>query len=266
MVIVCTAFGLLMPLIVQAQSRNKESSWVQGKDYRLKIAAYKSDTITKHPVLMVALHGDSPFQNPGYQNIFAAKVASKMQNTVAVGLLRPGYTDPKGNTSEGRRGKMNGDNWNAVNSDAIAEAIYTLKNHYNSRKVVVAGHSGGAAIAANILGRQPELIDAALLVSCPCEVKRWRANMHKLTENEVFEGEIKTLSAIQQVENISDQVKIVMVVGGKDNVTPPYLSERYREKAAGLGKDIRFVQLEGKGHEIFLDAEVFKNLATLIDK
>jgi protein-S-isoprenylcysteine O-methyltransferase Ste14 len=37
--------------------------------------------------------------------------------------------------------------------------------------VVVAGHSGGAAIAANILGRRPALIDAALVVSCPCDVE-----------------------------------------------------------------------------------------------
>lgn len=90
--------------------------------------------------------------------------------------------------------------------------------------------------------------------------------MRKLTGNEVFEGEIKTLSAIQQVTNISDQAKIVMIVGSEDKVAPPYLSESCRKKAAELGKDIRLVQLEDKGHEIFLDAKVFDNLAEIINK
>lgn len=238
---------------------------VQGKEYRLQIEAFQRDTITKHPVLVVVLHGDSPFQNLGYQNAFAGEVAAKTQNIVAIGLLRPGYTDPDGNTSEGKWGKTNGDNWNAENTDAIADAIRELRERYQSHKVVVAGHSGGAAITANILGRQPGLIDAALLVSCPCDVKRWRVRMHKLTGNEIFEGEIKTLSAIQQVANISDQAKIVMIVGSEDEVAPPYLSESYRKKASELGKDIRLVHLEDKGHEIFLDAKVLDEFFELIN-
>jgi alpha-beta hydrolase superfamily lysophospholipase len=46
-----------------------------------------------------------------------------------------------------------GDKWNATkNTDAIAHAIGELKRRCHARQVVVAGHSGGAAIAANILG------------------------------------------------------------------------------------------------------------------
>jgi alpha-beta hydrolase superfamily lysophospholipase len=58
------------------------------------------------------------------------------------------------------------DNRNATNTEAIAHVIGELKRRYHARQVVVAGHSGGAAIAANILGRHPALIDAALLVYC----------------------------------------------------------------------------------------------------
>lgn len=239
-----------MPRAVQAQASSTASSWVQGKEYRLKIEVFQSDTTTKHPVLVVGLHGDSPFQNPGYQKIFAAETAAKTHHTVAVGMLRPGYTDPRGNTSEGRRGKTNGDNWNAENTDAIADAIRTLKNRYQSRKVVVAGHSGGAAITANILVRQPELIDAALLVSCPCEVQKWREHMLRLTGNDVFKGEINTLSPIENTANISDRVRILMIVGAEDEVTPPYLSDKYRKKLAALGKDIRLVQLKGRGQPV----------------
>lgn len=264
-VITCMIIGLLMPPMIQAQEPNHESSWVQGEEYRLKTEIFQSDKMNKRPIMVIVLHGDSPFNNPDYQNTFAAKVAANIQNTVTIAILRPGYTDHRGNISEGRRGKTNGDNWNAKNTHVIADAIRTLQNRYQSRKVVVAGHSGGAAITANILGLEPDLIDAALLVSCPCDAKKWRKSMFNLTGSEIFKGEIETLSPIEQITNISDQVTISMIVGTRDEVTPPYLSENYFDNVASLGKDIRLTQLEDKGHEIFLDDKVFDHLTGIID-
>jgi pimeloyl-ACP methyl ester carboxylesterase len=216
------------------------------------------------PVLVVVLHGDAPFSRPDYQNTFAAKVAATHRDVVAVGLLRPGYTDPQGNTSDGERGLTTGDNWNATNTDAIAEAIGELKRRSHARKVVVAGHSGGAAIAANILGRHPELIDAALWVSFPCDVEQWRQHMFHRTGHPVFRGTIDTLSPIDQIKGMSDQADVTMIVGSQDEVAPPGLSERCQAAAAELGKNVRLVQLEGKGHEIFLDPAVFAELAPLL--
>jgi pimeloyl-ACP methyl ester carboxylesterase len=241
-----------------------EPSWVPGGAYRLQTRVFRSEQIATEPVLVVVLHGDAPFSRPGYQNTFAATVAATHRDVVAVGLLRPGYTDPQGNTSEGERGLATGDNWHATNTDAIARAIGELERRYHARKVVVAGHSGGAAIAANILGRHPALIDAALLVSCPCDVERWRQHMFQLTGNPVFQGEIDTLSSVEQITGMSDRVHVTMMVGSQDTVTPPGLSERYQAVAAQLGKHVRLVQLEGKGHEIFLDPTVFAALAPML--
>ena len=96
---------------------------------------------------------------------------------------------------------------NARNTDAIAEAIEALKWRFRASKVIVAGHSGGAAITANILGRDPGLIDAALLVSCPRgDVNRWRASMLRLTNIPVFKGNIDSLSPIRQIKGISARV------------------------------------------------------------
>ncbi len=83
-------------------------------------------------------------------------------DVVAVGLLRPGYIDPQGNRSDGERGESVGDSINVTNTEAIADAISGLRGRWNARKVVVAAHSGGAALAANILNRHPSLIDHAL--------------------------------------------------------------------------------------------------------
>jgi pimeloyl-ACP methyl ester carboxylesterase len=87
--------------------------------------------------------------------------------------------------------------------------------------VVVAGHSGGAAIAANILGRHPALIDAALLVSCPCDVEKWRQHMFQLTGQSVFQGMIDTLLPIEQITGMSDQAHVIMMVDSQDTVTSP---------------------------------------------
>ena len=55
-----------------------------------------------------------------------------------------------------------------------------------------------------------------------------------------------------------------MMIGSQDTVTPPGLSERCQAAAAELGKHVRLLQLEGKGHEIFLDPAVFVELAPLL--
>jgi pimeloyl-ACP methyl ester carboxylesterase len=241
-----------------------EPSWVRGGAYRLKTSVFRGAQIGAEPIMVVVLHGDAPFNRPDYQNTFAAQVAATHGDVLAVGLLRPGYTDPQGNTSDGERGLATGDNWNATNTDAIADAIGELKRRSHARKVVVAGHSGGAAIAANILGRHPEVIDAALLVSCPCEVEKWRQHMFQLTGQSVFQVRIDTLSPIEQLTGMSDQAQVTMMVGSQDTVAPPDLSERYQAVAATLGKKVRLVQLEGKGHEIFLEPAVFAALAPLL--
>ena len=242
-----------------------DPGWVTGGPYRLKAAVFRSAVVSAAPRLVVVLHGDAPFNKPDYQNTFAAKVAAAERDVVAVALLRPGYTDPQGNTSDGVRGVTNGDNWNAKNTDAIAAAIGELKRRYHPRRVVVAGHSGGSAITANLLGRNPGLFDAALLVSCPCDVARWRRSMLELTGQPVFRGPLDTLSAIDQVPGMSDRVEVTMVVGGQDKVAPPALSESYREKAVKLGKRVRLVTLPGKEHEIFLEPAVLAELVALLD-
>lgn len=256
--IFCAA-SLLFPTLAKADRRESalpSQILVQGDEYLLSARVFASKDAGKSPVLLVVLHGDAPRNNPGYQYAFAAK-AARIGDVIAVGLLRPGYTDPQGNTSQGERGQATGDNYNARNTDSIAAAIGDLKRRYHSRKLVVAAHSGGAAITANMLGRHPGLVDAALLVSCPCDVKAWRDNMFRLTQYSAFQGELNTLSAIDQVNHLSPQVSVTMVVGKQDLVTPPFLSEHYQAAALKAGKKVQLFQLDGKGHEIFLDPEVY---------
>lgn len=156
-----------------------------------------------------------------------AQEANPLANddVVAVALLRPGYTDPAENRSEGDRGQSTGDNWNAINTDSIASAITELKDQFNPRRVVIAGHSGGAAIAANILWRHPLLIDAALLVSCPCNVNMWRQHMLEHTGYSGFRGNIEVISPTDHIKQLPGHVIVTLIVGSHDEFSPPALSE-----------------------------------------
>lgn len=241
--------------------------WVQGGPDRLFARAYASRRIRAHPVLVVVLHGDGPppYQFPNYQYVFASKVAAENRNVVAVGLLRPGYTDPQGHHSQGCSGQRDGDNWSAQNTDSIADAIAALKVRYHASEVVVAGHSGGAAITANILGRRPRLINAALLVSCPCgNVNRWRAGMLQLTGFAVFNGDIRSLSPIDQIKGIDPHVHIVMMTGTDDHVAPLRVAERYRAAAVKVGKDVTLIELPGRSHNTFIYSKVLAELGEMI--
>jgi pimeloyl-ACP methyl ester carboxylesterase len=261
---VCSA--LFTTLIVPGcgQTSAPATLWVQGGPYRLKTAVFHSAHSSSTPTLVVVLHGDSPFGKPDYQDTFAAKVAAAYQDVAVAAILRPGYIDPQGNVSDGVRGETTGDNYNAQNTDAIAAAIGDLKQRFRSRRIMVVGHSGGAAITANVLGRHPSLVDAALLVSCPCDVHRWREHMFRKTQFPGFRGEIETLSPIDQIGGVSTNVTIRMVVGDKDDVTPPALSEAYRAAAQKAGKHVTLTELENEPHDILLKAAVLAELGILI--
>ena len=53
--------------------------------------------------------------------------------------------------------------------DAIATLVRVLKGQSQARRIVLVGHSRGATIAANILGRNPGLVEVALLIACACD-------------------------------------------------------------------------------------------------
>jgi pimeloyl-ACP methyl ester carboxylesterase len=241
-----------------------EQSWVQGGPYRLRMSAFFSEEKSETPILVVVVHGDAPFNEPDYQYEFAANVAATHRDVVAVGLLRPGYTDPQGNRSDGERGQASGDSLNVTNTEAIAVAIGELKRRWNARKAVVAAHSGGAALAANVLGRHPALVNKALLVSSVYDVEKWRQHMFKQTGAPMFQGKIEILSPIEQVTGMSDQVEVTLMVGSDDEIAPPGFSERYAAVARKHGKKVRLVRLEGKGHEIFLSPAVFAELGPML--
>jgi pimeloyl-ACP methyl ester carboxylesterase len=114
-----------------------------------------------------------------------------------------------------------------------------------ARRVVITGHSGGATIAALVLGQHPDLADAALLVACGC-------------------GATQSLQPLDVASAIRRDVTVRLIVGQDDDVTPPDVSLRYAEVLRKQGIDAQATVLPGLGHNIMFTQPVFAEIARLL--
>lgn len=227
--------------------------------------AFGAEAPGKVKTLVFVLHGDAPFAKPSYQYAFAAD-AAKLPGVRAIGILRPGYEDKDGDVSPGVRGLTTGDNYTPDRVDAIGRAIADIEARYPGARHVIVGHSGGAAIAADLAALRPELIDGVLLVSCPCDLPKWRAFMKKKIPQAPFEKPVDSYNSIALVPRLNPGLALSMMVGSADDTAPPDLTQAYAAaaRARGIAVDLRI--LPGKPHDILNEPEVIPALADLIAK
>lgn len=243
--------------------RGGDVQWIDVTVGRLKAQVYSTTPLSARPTLVVVLHGDLFDPTPSYQYAFAQALTQgfdapamsdqvrarlgappSVNDVVAAGLLRPGYTDNDGDRSDGLRGEARGDNYTAQVVDDVATAIQTLAKQFLARRVVLVGHSGGATIAALVLGRRPEVADAALLVACGC-------------------GATRSLQPLDFAGGVRRDVSVRLLVGADDVVTPAGQSQRYAEVLRQRGVDAQVTVLPGLGHNITFTRPVFSEAAGL---
>ena len=93
----------------------------------------------------------------------SATAAATLPGVAAVALVRPGYPDGAGESSgvaalhAGRN-----DHYTKENVEEVGAALARLRERAGAKRLVVVGHSGGAATTAILLGMKPGLIDAAV--------------------------------------------------------------------------------------------------------
>lgn len=75
---------------------------------------------------------------------------------------------------------------------------------------------------------------------------------------------VKSLSPITLAEEISDHVKIVIIIVENDEVTPMKLSEEYYEKLKSLNKNANYILIPNEGHEILLNDKVMNEIKDLL--
>lgn len=189
---------------------------------------------------VVVLHGDvsgGDGKSPAnYHYRLASTIASQNGNATVIALLRPGYHDGKGRKSPGRR---EFDQYTSRNNNALAGALKAIKAARPNAELIVVGHSGGAAQTGAVTGRFPGLIDTAILMACPCHLKKWRQGRKQMTRGQ---------SPHRYVNKIAKDTRVIAITGTADDNTTPALAKDYIARAQKAGLNSSLVLVNGAGH------------------
>ena len=210
-------------------------SRVDGKGKCLVIlttqpAEKKSDT------LVVWIHGDVSRGGPADYMAGYARRQSEGLGVTTVVLLRPGYEDRNGNRSAGsNHGRR--DSYTEENVDAVASALANLKKHHGAKKLLVIGHSGGAAITAATLGRHPGIVDVAYLIACPCNIGAWQPQWYM------------SVSPITVADKVPPSSRVYAFTGARDSNTGAGLAKEFVSAVSKHGVPAEFQEIPEQGHD-----------------
>jgi predicted esterase len=235
----------------EGAAKSGATMWVTTTQ-RVKTRIYENAGLGPHPILIIVLHGDSPDGPPTYQYRFAERAAAAIPDAVVAAVLRPGYSDGE-DRSDGMRGETTGDNYTPEVINAVATVLSELKTKYHPRRVILVGHSGGAAITGNLLSQQGVSADAALLVSCPCDLAAWRKHMQSIKGGRIWERPVRSLSPIEQVDGIPTSTKVSLLVGSDDQIAPAELTTAYADALRKRDVAVDVTIAPGLAHNILLE-------------
>ena len=191
--------------------------------------------------LAVVLHGALSRGGDADYIIGTARI-SATYGAVGVAMARPGYTlDGRTSTGVATRDKHPWYWHRSDEIDSIAATVAALKKHHGSERVVMVGHSAGAVVSGVILGRRAPLVDAVVLVSCPCDFQEYRSHHDR-------EPLPRAESPVDYLDAVPRSARIFAVTGKRDRVTPPFLARDYVERARKHGLDATFLLVEQAGH------------------
>ena len=194
-------------------------------------------------VVLIYLHGDNGGTIDWPANSTALALGSAVGATT-IGVQRPGYRSELG-TSDGQT-SIQDDDYTSGNVEILADALKSLRVSYPGKRLLLVGHSGGAAMAALVAGRFPSAADGYLLVGCPCDVDRWREWRNSSAGKSGRWS--KSLSPIREVAKIAPGTYLRVLVGDKDDNTLPKFSEAYVAALRESGNDTTVVYAAGSNH------------------
>ena len=227
------------PAIATKCERADNETYAQGRRHCLAIATARprveSDTV------VVTLHGSMSRGGTidGWVR-FGERLAE--EGFIAVTVMQPGYTGA-GRTSSGvaLRDRNSRKRFWKREIDSIGAGIERIKAHHGAKRLILVGHSAGAVVSGVLVGRYPDLADAAVLVSGPCNHPKWRQSHGRPPRG-------TAQSPHRYLKKIDSETRIVALTGSEDSNTFPSNCRRYIEKANKRGLDARFVLVDGAGH------------------
>jgi len=212
--------------------------------------------------MIVWLHGDVSSGGPASYHFARARNAAERfaaDKVLSIALVRPGYPDGSGESStvdpaEERRF----DHYTRQNVGEVGAAIERLRSKYKPGSVLLVGHSGGAATAAILLGMKPQLAEAAVLVSCPCDLVAWRAARGRSVWN-------RSENPIRWADQVAASTRVIALTGTADDNTPAELAKAYVDALQGRGIDATFQPVAQASHDgAFRSGDVADAVARLL--
>ncbi len=205
--------------------------------------------------LVLVLHGDGEETVPADYADAAHAIADAVPGARAVALLRPGYRDAAGNRSPGARGGTGGDSYTADRIAAVADTIAGWRARYPQARTILIGQSGGAAMAAALMGVRPGLVDGVVLAGCPCMLPEWRKYRAKQGAAG-FHAPVTSFDPLMTVGGVAAKTRVALLVGADDAETPQRFSRAFAEALAlrGIATDYRV--LPGRGHDLLRDGDL----------
>jgi pimeloyl-ACP methyl ester carboxylesterase len=219
--------------------RSSIAEYAYGGGLCLAATTFGNESAGPNPTLIVVVHGDISDGGAATYHVDFARTLAR-PGVVAVALIRPGYAGGDGRRSQGHNHGRT-DSYTAETVAAIGGAVEALRRYYRARRVIYVGHSGGAAIGGVLIGKRPKLIDAAVLVSCPCDIARWLAARRRPQWT-------RSLSPAHHLHRVAPTTQVVAITGTADDNTTPQLARDYAARLAARGAPARFVAVEGAGH------------------
>jgi hypothetical protein len=96
------------------------------------------------------------------------------------------------------------------------------------------------------MGMKPQLAEAAILVSCPCDLVAWRVGRARWVRSE---------NPIQWSDTVNVAAKIIALTGTKDSTTSPEVVTGYIKQLKDRGVDAIFQPIPDVEHANALESE-----------
>lgn len=175
----------------------------------LRSVAYSKVKPRATQTAVVILHDDVAGDAPVDRAALAERAAAAVPAGAAVLLLRPGYAAPDGTRSDGERGDGIGDGYGPDAIRLVGESLRSIRAKYADARIVLLGEGGGAALAANVASARPQLVDAMLLVDCPCALPEWRKA--RARKDKRFAAPVDSLDPLQTAGGIMSRTRVGML-------------------------------------------------------
>lgn len=204
------------------------------------------DSAPSSKTLIVMLHGDGGGRINQRQIDRWIAIGGSLQapDRRVLFIIRPGYQSPVGNSSGWANSQD--DDYTSENMERVAGVLRVLRETYKSDRIILVGHSGGAATSSIVLGKHPGVADAALLLGCPCDVPPWR--QHRNAQRGRSGAGWSSLNPLAFVTGIPAGTPVLVATGAQDDNTLPEFARRWAEMASATGVKARFEEVPERNH------------------